>query len=87
MSKTQPRSYECTIDPQLFETIKLLRRFTDAKEVTEQTGFSRPTVDKALNFGHIRDASLEAFIIEFYKQRAAYQAKAVRDILTTLKQK
>lgn len=85
MAKALTRTFERTISGELFETIKLLRRLTDAKEIAEKTGFSRPTVDKALNYGHIRDVTLERAIIEYYKERSAEQAQAVREILTNLK--
>lgn len=85
MEKNSKKTFERTISGELFETIKLLRRLTDAKEIAEKTGFSRPTVDKALNYGHIRDVTLEQAIIEYYKERSAEQAQAVREILTNLK--
>ena len=77
--------YEPTIIPELFDTIKLLRRSDDARIIQENTGLSRPTIDKALNFGFIRDATLEKVIIEFYENRAKEQKEAVKRILNNLK--
>lgn len=76
--------YEPTIIPELFDTIKLLRRSDDAKLLQEQTGFSRPTIDKALNFGHIRDLTLETAIVNFYNERAKRQKQEAKKILQNL---
>lgn len=80
----QRKTFERTIDEALFETIKVLRRVQDAGEITEMTGLSRPTIDKALNFGHIRDLALEKAIIEYYSKRAADQKSAAIEILKSL---
>ena len=82
MKKT--KTYECTINPILFETIKMLRRVQDAKVITEETGFSRPTVDKALNYGHIRDATLEKAIVDYYQAREDWQENEAQNLLTKL---
>lgn len=76
---------ECTIDKALFKTFKMLRRYEDAAILTEQTGFSRPTIDKALNYGHVRDITLEKALIEFYKNRATEQKAAAKEIINLLK--
>lgn len=85
MKKT--KIYERTINPILFETIKMLRRVQDAKVITDSTGFSRPTVDKALNYGHIRDATLEKAIVDFYKTREDWQQDQAKILLNKLLKK
>lgn len=82
--KQEKKTFECTITPVLFETIKLLRRHEDAKTLTETTGFSRPVIDKALTFGHIRDSTLEVAIINFYQERQSFQENAAKELLETL---
>lgn len=81
----QKKEFECTIDAALFKTFKMLRRYEDAAMLTEQTGFSRPTIDKALNYGHVRDITLEKALIEFYKNRATEQKAAAKEIINLLK--
>lgn len=82
--KQEKKTFERTINPVLFETIKMLRRIQDAKELVTITGFSRPVIDKALSFGHIRDSTLEVAIVNYYKERQAWQEKAAKDLLETL---
>ena len=84
-AKPKAKAKECTIQPALFKTIQLLRRPDDAATLTEQTGFSRPTIDNALNYGHIRDVTLDRAVIEFYKKRAAEHNEAVKEIINLLK--
>ena len=81
------KTFERTISPALFETIKMLRRYEDVQKLVDKTGLSRPVIDKALNFGHIRQASLETAIIEFYEIRATEQDDAVVRIINILKSK
>ena len=85
--KKEKKEFERTIDDSLFDTIKMLRRIQDASELTETTGFSRPTIDKALNFGHIRDSNLETAIVEFYTKRASRQRDDAERILKILTNK
>jgi hypothetical protein len=81
----QKKEFDCTIDRVLFMTFKMLRRYDDAALLTEQMGFSRPTIDKALNYGHVRDITLEKALIEFYKNRATEQKAATKEIINILK--
>lgn len=83
----EKKVYERTITEALFKTIQLLWRYFDAALLAEQTGFSRPTVDKALNYGHIRDVTLEKAIVEFYKKRAEEQDGQAKEIINILKSK
>lgn len=82
---TVKKTFERTISEALFETIKMLRRYEDVQKLSDKTGLSRPVIDKALNFGHIRQSSLETAIIEFYENRAAEHSKAVKRIINLLK--
>lgn len=87
MEKNSKKTFECTINPVLFETIKMLRRVQDAKDLVDKTGFSRPVIDKALNYGHIRDAVLEKAIVAFYQEREEWQEKEAKKLLTKLVKK
>lgn len=68
--KTEKPVFERTISEVLFEQIRFLWRYNDSIEIQNLTGFSRPIVDRALNFGHIRDKTLERAIISYYEERA-----------------
>lgn len=87
MEKNSKKTFECTINIVLFETIKMLRRVQDAKDLVDKTGFSRPVIDKALNYGHIRDAVLEKAIVAFYQEREEWQEKEAKKLLTKLVKK
>lgn len=87
MEKNSKKTFECTINPVLFETIKMLRRVQDAKDLVDKTGFSRPVIDKALNYGHIRDAVLEKAIVAFYQEREEWQEREAKKLLTKLVKK
>lgn len=87
MEKNSKKTFECTINPVLFETIKMLRRVQDAKDLVDKTGFSRPVIDKALNYGHIRDAVLEKAIVDFYQEREEWQEREAKKLLTKLVKK
>ena len=85
--ETIKKTFERTISEPLFETIKMLRRYEDVQKLVYKTGLSRPVIDKALNYGHIRQVSLETAIIEFYEIRAKEQDDAVLRIINILKTK
>jgi len=72
--------FECTISEILFKQIQYLKRYGDSEEIAKITGFSKPPIDKALNFGHIKDVVLEKAIISFYVARAEYHNKAEKEI-------
>ena len=82
--ETIKKTFERTISEPLFETIKMLRRYEDVQKLVYKTGLSRPVIDKALNYGHIRQVSLETAIIEFYEIRAKEQDDAVLRIINIL---
>lgn len=70
-----------TISPEFFEIIKLYRRQGDIELLVNTTGLSRPTIDRALNFGFVYDEMLDRALIELYTRRANEYRDAVRNII------
>lgn len=76
---------KCNIDPDLFQLIQVMRRTGDVETLCAATGMSRPTITKALKYGHVKDAALDKALITLYKQRAQEQRDAVKEIVKNLK--
>lgn len=70
-----------TISPDFFEIIKLYRRQGDIELLTNETGLSRPTIDRALNFGFVYDEMLDRALINLYTRRAKEYREAVRNVI------
>lgn len=70
-----------TIDPAFFEIIKLYRRQGDIEVLSKSTGLSRPTIDRALNFGYVYDEMLDRALVELYTKRAEDYRSAVDNII------
>lgn len=82
MSNTE--KYPLTIDKNLFEVWQMMRRHDDVKELCDLTGKSNPIIYRALNFGHVRDSSLEEDISSFYETRSKRQRENAKKILKNL---
>lgn len=80
----QKKVLERTISEVLFKQISFLRRTTDASELVDMTGSSRPVIDAALNYGHVKDAVLEKAFISFYVKRAQEHNAAELEIMNLL---
>ena len=83
-TETKTKSYERTIDEDLFKLWQMLRRNTDIKELCEITGKSNPVIYRALNFGFVRDLQVEKDITAFYENRAEEQRESARKISKNL---
>lgn len=85
MSNTEnTEKFPLTIDVNLFEAWQIMRRHDDVKELCELTGKSNPIIYRALNYGHVRDSSLEDDISTFYENRAKKQRENAKKILKNL---
>lgn len=73
--KTAKKKLEMTIAPELFEAWKRMKRKNDAKLLMELTSMSRPIIDNALNFGHVKNVDVINAITKFYKDRLAAEQK------------
>lgn len=69
MAKRLDRDFECTIAPKLFEAWQKLRRKGDPEAIMELTKKSRPIIDKALKYGHVKDQTIIDVITKYYNDR------------------
>lgn len=65
-AKVQP---ELNIDPALFEAWQKFTRMGDALAIANRFGWSRPTIDNALNFGHVRNNEIVGQITTYFTER------------------
>lgn len=69
MAQRVKRDFECTIAPKLFKGWQAMRRKGDPELIMELTGKSRPIIDKALIYGHVKDNAIADIITKFYNDR------------------
>lgn len=80
----EKKTYERTINKNLFEAWQMLRRTDDVRELSEITGKSNPIIYRALNYGHIKDESITETISRFYENRAESQKEQAKKILNKI---
>lgn len=78
------KTYERTIEEELFQAWQMLRRTEDVPELIEITGKSYPIIYRALNFGHVKEESVTDDISLFYKTRSLKQKQQAKQILKNL---
>lgn len=61
--------YPRNIPLELFDAWQLLKRTGDAEKLCKELGKSRPIIDRALKYGHVKKQSLAAHISRFFQQR------------------
>lgn len=84
IKKNKVKTYERTIEPELFESWSMLRRTDDAQELIQLTGKSYPIIYRALNFGHVKEESIVDDISLFYATRSLKQKQQAKIILKNL---
>lgn len=57
------------ISSELFDAWQTLRRTNDAEAIANKYGWSRPTIDNALNYGHVNKQEIIEQISEFFVNR------------------
>lgn len=70
-----------TILPALFEAWTTLKRKKDSTAIAEQYGWSKPTIDAALNYGHVKTERVTEDINHFFKTRQERERKQVKELL------
>ena len=81
MSKEKKvKTYERTIEPELFESWSMLRRTDDAQELIQLTGKSYPIIYR----GHVKEESIVDDISLFYATRSLKQKQQAKIILKNL---
>lgn len=74
ISKTDTTSsmrdrFPMNISQTLFDTWQQLRRKGDPAKLQKELGFSRPTIDRAINYGNVRTDSTADKISKFFSKR------------------
>lgn len=68
--KKEKKILERTINEDLFKSWQIKRRFKDPALIAERFNVSRPTVDNALNFGHVKGVpEVVGYINTFFDER------------------
>lgn len=67
--------YECTISPDLLATWQKLRRRNDPEAIAKAVGKSRPIIDRALLYGHVKIEGLTSAISKFFSDRLQDEKK------------
>lgn len=66
---TMAERYPMTISQQLFDAWQVMRRTGDGGHIHDQTNISRPIIDRALNYGNIKQPHVERKITEYFQSR------------------
>lgn len=72
--------YKCTIEPELFEQWKLLKRQGDVKLLQEKTNISPPTIIRALTYGYVKKQDLIKAINTLFIKRAEDEKKQAEQL-------
>lgn len=65
--------YPCTISQSLFLAWQKFRQRKDGETIADALGYSRPVIDRALNFGYVKTQGLDDKISEFFQNRVNAQ--------------
>lgn len=68
-SASMSERYPMKIGQSLFDAWQILRRYGDPGRICKQKKISRPIVDRALNYGHVKDPNVTKKIIAFFQDR------------------
>ena len=67
--------YPMTVSQEVYDAWQIFRRMNDSTKISAYIGktgraaCSRPTIDKALNYGHTKDPILANLITKFFENR------------------
>lgn len=73
-----------TIAPELFEAWTKMRRKGDPEQIAQALGKSRPVIDKALKYGHVKDQTVVDGITKFYNVRLAAETSDGKKLLNQI---
>jgi hypothetical protein len=68
-SKSMATRFPMTISKQLFDSWQKNKRKNDAAKLMEICDRSRPIIDRALNYGHVKDDELISTITNYFLLR------------------
>lgn len=72
--------YELNISPELFEAWGKLKRKKDSETIATKYGFSRPVIDRALNFGYVKLPEVIVRINDFFAERKEEESKMAKKL-------
>lgn len=81
--KEKSAKYAMTITKELFNAWQQLRRKNDAEELSSLLGKSRPIIDRALNYGHVKSNELVEGITKYYEDRKTKEKQRAKLLTTT----
>lgn len=70
--------YPRTISKALFDKWQRLKRYNDGRDLVNETGKSRPIIDRAIKYGHCKDELLIAAITDFFVNRLNREKQTVK---------
>lgn len=80
--------YPQTIPQDLFDAWKIMLRFGDVKQIVKSTGISRPIIDRAIKYGHVKNASANVTkkISDFFEKRHNKEQETGGKLISLAKQ-
>ncbi len=74
--------YDRTISVELFNAWQTFRRRKDVEVISAELGYSRPVVDRALNFGYVKTDGLSENITEFFTKRVRNERESAGKLMS-----
>ena len=69
MGRNRTAAYERTISAELLAVWNKYRRNHDGETISQKLGYSRPVIDRALNYGYVKTQNLTEQISKFFSDR------------------
>ena len=73
------------IAQELFDAWQLCRKSSDSSVMMQEFGISRPTINNALNLGHVIMPGLVEKITDFFERRSVAEKEQATKLLNRLK--
>lgn len=81
----QKQALKRTISDELLTEWRRLKRIGDSKEISDRFGWSRPTIDNALNKGHVQQTEIVGQINTFFMERMEKEKRDAQSLLNAQK--
>lgn len=81
MARVTNKEFEQTISNELFSGWKQFRRKGDPEKLATILGKSKPVIDRALKYGHVKDQVVVKGITEFYMARKIEESNDGKQLL------
>ncbi len=80
-TSTMAERYPCNVPKEQYDYWQKHRLTNDADILCKKIGLSRPVIDRALNYGHVKKDDLADKINKFFEQRVEKQKKMGQRLL------